>query len=192
MSQVLYTMFITCLVLITLRFTCGEKKIWYIIKRSQNIISIIVLPPEIFPDLEMTRFWSIDYKCQVSKLEPLFWSCPKFWTRFILIRCYLYLLLNIFCHRSTTIVFGAVLFGTFSKLWKLFFEENIYVVFYPKTSNFYNSGMVNCRKLPDHLMNNIFNVLSFGLQYTVSFKWPDFVLWCLVTIMPKGQPLKLG
>ena len=70
MSQVLYTMFITCLVLITLRFTCGEKKIWYIIKRSQNIISIIVLPPEIFPDLEMTRFWSIDYKCQVSKLEP--------------------------------------------------------------------------------------------------------------------------
>ena len=29
--------------MITLRFTCGEKKIWYDIKKSQNIMSIIVL-----------------------------------------------------------------------------------------------------------------------------------------------------
>ena len=30
------------LLIITLSFTCGEKKNWYIIKKSQNIVSIVV------------------------------------------------------------------------------------------------------------------------------------------------------
>ena len=35
--------YISCLLLITtLRFTCGEKKIWYSIKKYQNIMPIIV------------------------------------------------------------------------------------------------------------------------------------------------------
>ena len=187
MSQLLYTMFITCLLLIiTLRFTWGEKKIWYIIKRSQNIMSIIVLLPAIFPDLEMTRFWSIDYKCQVCKLEPLFWSCPKFWTRFILIRCYLYLLWNIFCHKSTTIVFGTVLFGTFSKLWKLFLKEMFMLFFIQKPVTFITQKWLIVESFPTPQWITFLIVLSFGLQHTVSFKWPDFGLWCLVTIMPKG------
>ena len=49
----------------------------------------------------------------------------------------------------------------------LFFSENIFKVllylcffFNPKTRNFRNSGLVGRRKLPDPLMNNIFDVLS--------------------------------
>ena len=34
------------LIIITLRFTCGEKKFWYSIKNSQNMISIIVASNE--------------------------------------------------------------------------------------------------------------------------------------------------
>ena len=56
------------------------------------------------------------------------------------------------------------------------FEEAIFKVFlylyffYPKTSNFHNSGMIGRRNLSDPSMNNILNVLSIGLQYTLSFK----------------------
>ena len=79
----------------------------------------------------------------------------------------------------------------------MIFEKNIfkvflylYLFFYPKTSNFHNSGMIGCRKLSGPSMNNIVNVLSIGLQYTLSFKWHDFGLRYLVTITPKGYPLK--
>ena len=64
------------------------------------------------------------------------------------------------------------------------------MLFYPKTSNFRNGGLFGRRKLPDSLTNNIFDVLSISLQYTLSFKWPNFGLKCLVTITPKGQSLK--
>ena len=48
----------------------------------------------------------------------------------------------------------------------------IYLCFlYPGTSNFHYAGMVGCRKLLDPSMNNIFDVLLIGLQYTLSFKW---------------------
>ena len=50
--------------------------------------------------------------------------------------------------------------------------------------------IVRRRKLPDLSLNNICSVLSIGLQYTLSFKWPDFGLKFRVTIMPKGQSLK--
>ena len=50
--------------------------------------------------------------------------------------------------------------------------------------------MVGRRNLPDPSMNNILNVLSIGLQYTLSFKWPDFGLKCRVTITLKVQSLK--
>ena len=63
-------------------------------------------------------------------------------------------------------------------------------LFYPEINNFSNSENVGRRKLPDPSMNNIFNVLSIGLQYTLSFKRPDFGLKCLVTITPKVQSLK--
>ena len=62
--------------------------------------------------------------------------------------------------------------------------------FYPRTSNFCNSELVGHRMLPYSLINNIFDVLSIRQQYTLSFKWPNFRLKCLVTITPKGQSLK--
>ena len=49
-------------------------------------------------------------------------------------------------------------------------HESLIPLFYPKTSNFHNSEMIGRRKLTDLSMNNIFNVLSIGLQYTLSFK----------------------
>ena len=107
-------------------------------------------------------------------------------------------LLNIFYHRSTAIVFGTVLFDSFLRLWKLFcflkkiFSKSSYIYgfFYPKTSNFDNSGMAGRGNLSDTSMNNIFNVLLIGLQYTLWFKQLDFGLKCLVTITSKGQSLK--
>ena len=39
-------------------------------------------------------------------------------------------------------------------------------------------------------MSKVFNLLSIGVQYALSFEWPDFDLKCLVAIMPKGEPLK--
>ena len=75
---------------------------------------------------------------------------------------------------------------------KNLFKIILYIyIFYPKTSNFHNSGMVSRKKLSDLPLNNIFSVLSIGLQYTLSFKWPDFGLKCRVTIMPKDQSLTL-
>ena len=45
--------------------------------------------------------------------------------------------------------------------------------------NLHNSGMVDRRKLPDLLLNRIFNALSIGIQYTLSFQWTNFGLKCL-------------
>ena len=35
--------------------------------------------------------------------------------------------------------------------------------------NHHNSGVIGLRKLPDPSLNRIFNVLSIGVQYTLSF-----------------------
>ena len=58
-------------------------------------------------------------------------------------------------------------------------------LFYPEINNFNNSEIAGRRKLPDPSMNNICNVLSIGLRYTLSFKRPDFGLKCLVIMTPK-------
>ena len=105
-------------------------------------------------------------------------------------------MLNIFYHRSTTIVFRTALFDTLRRFWKLDFWRKyfqsflIFMFFYSKTSNFHNSEMIGRRKLCESTINSIFNVLLTGLQYTLSFKWTDFGLKCLVTITPKCQSLK--
>ena len=102
-------------------------------------------------------------------------------------------MLHIFYHRYTAIVFRTVLFDTFCRLWKrLFFDENVFKVllylflFYRKNSNFNDSEIVGPRKLSDPSMNKIFNILSIVLQYTFSFKRPDFGLKYLVTITPSS------
>ena len=45
--------------------------------------------------------------------------------------------------------------------------------------NLHNLRMVGRRKLPDPSLNCIFNALSIGVQYTLSFQWTDFGLKCL-------------
>ena len=50
--------------------------------------------------------------------------------------------------------------------------------------------MVSHRKLPDPSLDNIFNLLSIGFRYTLSFEWSDLALKYLVTVMLKGQPPK--
>ena len=45
---------------------------------------------------------------------------------------------------------------------------------------FHNSGKVGHRMLPDHSLNRIFNAVSIGVKYTLSFKWTNFGQKCLV------------
>ena len=89
------------------------------------------------------------------------------------------------------------IFGTFWRLWKVFFDKrnskfsDDFVLFYLRnsgTSNLHNLGVVGRRKLPEHLLNNIFKNLLIGLQYIFSFTWPDFSLKGLVKT--KGQSPK--
>ena len=42
--------------------------------------------------------------------------------------------------------------------------------------NPHNSGTVGRRKLPDPSLNRIFNALSIGVQYKLSFQWTNFGL----------------
>ena len=46
--------------------------------------------------------------------------------------------------------------------------------------NLHNSGMVGRRRLPDPSLNRIFNVLSIGVQCTLSFQQTNFGLKCLI------------
>ena len=56
-----------------------------------------------------------------------------------------------------------------SKKWRNWFHKNLH-----------NSGMVGRRKLPDPLLNHILNVLSIGVQYTLSFELTNFGLKYLI------------
>ena len=54
--------------------------------------------------------------------------------------------------------------------------------------NLYNSGMVGRRKLPNPSLNHIFNSLSIGVQYTLSFQLINFGLKCLTKLLlPKTK-----
>ena len=50
---------------------------------------------------------------------------------------------------------------------------------FPK--NLHNSGIIDHRKLPDLSLNHIFNALSIGVQYTLSFQLTNFGLKCLIS-----------
>ena len=138
----------------------GSLYYWH----SWKLQGLTLLILAIFPNLEMTWFWSVNYICQVCKLKLFFWICWKFWTISMLIGSYLQLLLNIFYLRSTVIIFGAVLFDTFWILWKLLllkkiFSKSSYIHFFClNTSNFHNSGMIGLRKMPDPSVNRVFQV----------------------------------
>ena len=46
--------------------------------------------------------------------------------------------------------------------------------------NLHNAGMIGRRKLLDPSLNCIFNALSIGVQFTLSFQWTNFGLKCLI------------
>ena len=46
--------------------------------------------------------------------------------------------------------------------------------------NLHNAGMVGHRELPDPSLNRIFNALSIGVRYTLSFQWTIFSLKCRI------------
>ena len=71
----------------------------------------------------------------------------------------------------------------------LFFPKNGAIDF---TKNLHNSRMVGRRKLPDPLLNHIFNALSIGVQYTVSFESTNFGLNCLLSRKKKKKFLPSG
>ena len=50
--------------------------------------------------------------------------------------------------------------------------------------NLHNSGTIGRRKLPYHSFNRIFNALSIGVQYKLSFQWTNFGLKCLFKCFP--------
>ena len=43
----------------------------------------------------------------------------------------------------------------------------------------HNPGMVGRRKLPHPSLNRLFNALSIGIKYTLSFQWTNFDMKCL-------------
>ena len=47
----------------------------------------------------------------------------------------------------------------------------------------FNSGMVGRRKLPNPSLNHIFNALSIGVQYMLSFRLINFGLKCLTKLL---------
>ena len=116
-----------------------------------------------FSDVEMTKIWSEKYIYQVCKLNFLFRIYPKIWAIFILIVCYLELLLNIFYHSSIAIVFKTIFWYFFGDcenllfLTKKFSKSYIFVFFiqnYSRTS----SRKSCCRKIYLLLKNENFNI----------------------------------
>ena len=78
-------------------------------------------------------------------------------------------------------------FGTFWRLQKLLLcDQNFILVRETSTTG---EWLIK-KKLPYPPLNRIFNILSFRLQHTFSFEWPDFCLKCLVTAMSEGQSPK--
>ena len=147
----------------------------------------------------MIQFWSVNYIFQVCKLNSYFghfgqyfWHFWKFWTIFTLIGSYFVALVKHFIANVQPLyskLYFLILSGDFGSF--CFLKEILSVFLYlsffiQKTSNFHNSGMVGRRKPFYPSINNVFNFLSIGSQYAVSFKWHDFGLKCLDTLTPKG------
>ena len=138
----------------------------------------------------MLKFWSVNYICQVCKLYFYFghvrnfgqylylsvfsehWKCPTF--------SFSYMLCSHFTQNHILLYFLEAknpYFGT-KNCWK---SSYIRVFIFSKKrrnwlhKNLHNTGMVSRRKLPDPLVNRIFNALSIGVQYTLSFQWTSLI-----------------
>ena len=124
----------------------------------------------------MLKFWSVNYICQVCKLYFYFGHVRNFGQ-------YLYLCSH-FTQSCILLYFLEAKNPYFEtkNCWK---SSYICVFILSKKrrnwfhKNPHNSGTVGRRKLPDPSLNRIFNALSIGVQYMLSFQWTNFGLNCL-------------
>ena len=126
----------------------------------------------------MTQFQSVNYICLVYKLKFVFWT--DLWL------LYLELYFLILFRDCGNLLFDKIFFKILY-LCFLFIHKTAELVLekLPRL----RSGC--SRKLTDSLLNNIFNPFSIGLEYTLSFEWPDFGQKCLLTAMLKSSATKI-
>ena len=138
-------------------------------------------------------FWSVNYIRQVCKLKLVLKVLDNvFLDRFLLVAFVKYILWQICSHciQNCTFLILCRECGNFCSLKKIFSESSyIYVLFYPKTSNFHNSGIIGRRRCltPQWKTYLMFCRFFYNMH---SFKWHDISLKCLFTITPKGQFLR--
>ena len=138
----------------------------------------------------MLKFWSVNYTfiLDMSKILDNIYV----WVVLVNMESVLLLaLVNICC---VAILLKTLLCCTFSRLkivilWRELVENLLIFVylFCPKngTTDFTKTFIIQewkaaRRKLPDPSLNSIFNALSIGVQYTLSFRWTNFGLKCLL------------
>ena len=143
----------------------------------------------------MLKFWSVNYICQVCKLYFYFGHVQildniYIWVFLVNIESVLrlalvqYKLCSHFTQNCILLYFLEAKNPYFEtkNCWK---SSYICVFILSKKGhnwfhkNLHNSGMVGRRKLPDPSLNRIFNALSIGVQYTLSFQLTNFGLKCL-------------
>ena len=116
--------------------------------------------------------WSANDTILICKLymsclwnETLFMDMPEildnmYIDRFLHVPFVKYILSEIYSHCTRNCTFGYFLEIVETVVfWRKHIQNLIIFIFYLKTSNFHDSGMVGRRKLPDPSMKNIFNVL---------------------------------
>ena len=149
-----------------------------------------------FPDLEILKFWSVNYICQICKLYFYFGLVQNLdniciWVFLVNIESVLllalvkYMLCSHFTKNCILLYFLEAKNPYFvtKNCWK---SSNICVFILPKKwrnwfhKKLHNSRMVGGRKLRDPSLNRTFNALSIGVQYTLSFQWTNFGLKCLL------------
>ena len=146
----------------------------------------------------MLKFWSVNYICQVCKLYFYYGHVRNLHNIYISVfsinsesALLLALVKYMLCSHFTQ-------HCIFCSFWRLenpcFVTKNCWKLSYicvfilsKKRRNWFhkslrNSGRVGRRKLPDPSLNHIFNVLSIGEQYTLSFQLTNFGLKCLILV----------
>ena len=144
----------------------------------------------------MLKFWSVNYICQVCKwyffldMSEIFddiyiWVFSVNIESVRLLALVRYILSSHFTQKYILLYFleaknlyfvtkicrkpSYICVFILSKKWCNWFHTNPH-----------NSGTAGRRKLPDLSLNRIFNALSIGVQYMLSFQWTNFGLKCLL------------
>ena len=147
----------------------------------------------IFPDLEMLKFWSVNYTFILDMSEIFdniyIWVFSVNSESVLLLALVKYMLCSHFTQNCILLYFLEAKnpYFVMKNCWK---SSYICVLILSKKrcnwfhKNLHNSGMVGRRKLPNPSLNRVFNALSIGVQHTHSFQWTNFGLKCLVNTRP--------